>query len=141
MKNICKECDIKKKKARSVKYKAEHQEKTCIHCGEKKGLDGFKDGIFICKVCYNAKEQKRRSQWTEERRAEQKKKSREYYQKLSQDPPVVDASKREKKEKKCTVCLKVHPIEQFYDNKKKGTVRAACKECIMQIKKQYYQEN
>lgn len=140
LKNICKECDAKKKKERNAKYKEEHQEKTCSHCGEKKGVDQFKNGIFICKVCCNAIEHKRRSQWTEERRVEEKKKGREYYQKLAQDPPVLDASQLEK-EKKCTVCLEVHPIEQFYVHKKKGTVRTACKECMKETKKQYYQEN
>lgn len=140
LKNICKECDLKKKKERSEKYKTEHQDKTCSHCGEKKGLEEFKTGLFICKVCCNEMEQKRRSQWTEERRAEENKKGREYYHQLAQQPPVLDRSTLEE-EKQCTVCLQRQPVEQFYEHKKKGTIRSACKECTKEIKKQYYEEN
>jgi len=140
LKNICKECDVKKKKERNQKYKAEHEHKTCSHCGEKKGLDGFKTGLFICKVCCNETEQKRRCQWTEEKRAEENKKGREYYHQIAQHPPTVDISQREQ-EKQCTVCLKKQPAKQFYDHKKKGTVRSACKDCTKEIKKQYYEEN
>ena len=139
LKNICKECDAKKKRERSEKYKAENQDKTCSHCGEKKGLDGFKTGLFICKTCCNAAEQKRRSQWSDERRAEENKKSREKYEKLAKDPPVVDLSTLQ--ERKCTVCLEVQPPQEFYEHKKKGTIRSACKACMKEMKRQYYEKN
>lgn len=140
LKNICKDCDKKKKMKRHLEYKETVATKTCSACLQTKPFEEFKKGLFMCKVCVNAKEHARRGQWSEERQQEEKEKNRAYYQRVASNvPDTIEIQKDAPK--KCTVCQEIRPTEEFYLHKRKGTVRSACKECMKELKRQYYEEN
>ena len=45
------------------------------------------------------------------------------------------------KTKKCTVCKEDKTLDHFHVAKCKGTIRAMCKKCACQKRKEYYQKN
>lgn len=139
LKNICKSCDIKKKQERYEKKKDTLKDMRCSHCKQIKPFDDFKKGLQICKLCCNESEHKRRSNWSEEKVQEEKRKGREYYKKIAENPPTIDLTKVTNKI--CTICLETKSVDEFYLHKKKGTIRSACKICLIFLKKQYYEKN
>jgi len=139
LKNICKSCDQKKKQERYEKKKEILTNITCSHCKQVKPFDDFKKGLHICKVCCNDIEHKRRSKWSDQKIEEERKKNRDYYKRIAENPPAIDLSKIN--EKICTICLETKSVNEFYLHKKKGTIRSACKDCLIFLKKQYYEKN
>ena len=139
LKNICKSCDHKKKFERHEKKKNDIQEMTCSHCKKVKIFDEFKKGLHICKLCCVKIEHERRSNWTMDKKQEERNKGKEYYKKIAENPPTIDLSKIINKT--CTICIETKSVDEFYLHKKKGTIRSACKICLIELKKQYYENN
>jgi hypothetical protein len=128
-----------KERATSEFQGEEHNEEVfCVF--RDKTFDDFKKGLSMCKICVNAKEHARRGQWSEEKREKVKEENREYYRRVASSVPTEIAIPKDVS-KRCTICQEIRLMKDFYLQKRKGTIRSACKECTRELKRQYYEEN
>ena len=106
----------------------------CTKCHEKRELV---KGKRWCKRCKNEYERQRRAKaGNREKRRRQEK---EYYKKKKEQVKeiIIDDTKT----KKCTVCKEDKTLNNFHVAKCKGRIRAMCKKCACQKRKEYYQKN
>ena len=107
----------------------------CSRCHQNKELVKAK----WCRVCKNAYEKERRANQSKEKKEEINQKERARYLKNKENATdiVVDATKS----KKCTVCNKSKTLDKFHLAKNKGKIRAMCKSCSSEKRKEYFQNN
>lgn len=94
-----------------------------------------------CIDCKRIKEHERRTNLSEEKKEEMREKERQRYEKnkakSKQKLKQIDLTSK----KFCNKCGKEKLIKEFYIQKQKGTIRSKCKKCILEGKKNYYEEN
>jgi hypothetical protein len=90
-----------------------------------------------CKDCKNEYERLRRSKNKEKNNE----KSKEYYQKKKEKVLTEEMKIDETQLKTCSVCNETQTINNFHIAKCKGNVRAMCKSCSSEKRKEHYQNN
>lgn len=106
----------------------------CTKCHQVRELA---KGKRWCKICKN--------QYEKERRAKDKEKhnerGRELYQKKKEQVLQQEMKIDETQTKKCTVCQEDKPLNNFHVAKCKGNIRAMCKSCSTEKRREYYKNN
>lgn len=114
----------------------------CTKCHQEKPLV---KGKRICKECKNSYERQRRARQSEEKKEDARRKERERYARNKSKVEDVGLEQaveiNPEEEKTCTVCGETKKITQFHLAKTKGKVRAMCKKCSSQQRKEYYRNN
>ena len=135
---ICRTCYNTEKRNQRNNNNPEEREEECTKCFEVKLIP---KGKKWCKDCKNAYENKRKEKLTDEQKREINDKSKIYYEKTKEDSKnkeiVIDLSQI----KTCTICNEEKTLDMFHIAKCKGTIRAQCKICSSNARKQYYQEH
>jgi hypothetical protein len=110
----------------------------CTKCHEIKEIP---KGKRWCKDCKNNYEiERKKKNWSEERWEEERKKGREKYEQKKTtllEPIEVDSTQT----KQCSVCSEIKQLDEFHIAKTKGHIRAMCKMCSSQKRKEYYQNH
>ena len=108
----------------------------CTKCHEKRELA---KGKRWCKRCKNEYERRRRAKAGDEAKERRCRVGKEYYKKRKAQVKEIIIDNTETK--KCTVCKEAKTLDHFHVAKCKGTIRAMCKKCACQKRKEYYQKN
>jgi hypothetical protein len=90
-----------------------------------------------CKDCKNEYERQRRAK----DREKHNEKSREKYQQKKEQVLQQEIKIDETQSKICSVCNETKTLDNFYIAKCKGNIRAMCKTCSTEKRKEYYQNN
>jgi len=106
----------------------------CTKCHQVRELA---KGKRWCKVCKNEYERKRR----EKDREKINEKSREQYQNKKEEVSQQEIKFDETQVKNCSVCKEDKTLDNFYVAKCKGSIRAMCKACSSDKRKEYYENN
>lgn len=133
---VCRTCYNKEKVIQRRKRIPNEREEQCRKCFQFKTIPKSKTW---CKECKNDYEKVRKSNFTETKKGEIKQKSKDYYKRIKENTKEIFIDNTETK--KCSVCNETKTLDKYYAAKCKGTMRAACKECTLKKKKNYYQEN
>jgi hypothetical protein len=112
-----------------------------MECTKCKMVKDLAKGKRWCKDCKNSYEKQRKLNMSVEQKNAMKQKNKENYynkkMKLMNNEFKVD----ETQNKVCSTCGKNKNITDFYISKSKMSVRAACKECYSNKRKEYYIKN
>ncbi len=135
---ICRLCyNYQKKIQRNKKFPEEREEK-CTKCFELKLIP---KGKKWCKNCKNEYEKKRKEKLTNDQKNEIKNKNKLYYDKTKENIKnkeiIIDLSQT----KICTICSEEKTLDMFHFSKCRGTIRAQCKICSSNKRKEYYQKH
>jgi hypothetical protein len=133
---VCRTCYNKEKVIQRQNRIPNEREEECRKCFQIKTIP---KGKTWCKECKNDYEKLRRSKFTEIKKEEKKQKNQEYYKKVKESVGEVVINITETKI--CSVCNENKTLDKYFIAKCKGTIRAACKECSLKKKKEYYQNN
>lgn len=133
---VCRTCYNKENVIQRQNRIPNEREEECRKCFQIKTIP---KGNTWCKECKNDYEKLRRSKFTEIKKEEEKQKNQEYYKKVKESVGEVVINITETKI--CSVCNENKTLDKYFIAKCKGTIRAACKECSLKKKKEYYQNN
>jgi hypothetical protein len=133
---ICRICYNKEKVIQRQKRIPNEHEDECTKCLKLKIIP---KGKRWCKECKNDYEQLRKSNFSETKKEEEKQKSKEYYKKVKENVKEIIIDKTITKI--CSNCNKEKTLDKFFLSKCRGTIRPACKECTLNKRKEYYQNN
>jgi hypothetical protein len=133
---VCRSCYNKEKVIQRQNRIPNEREEECRKCFQIKTIP---KGKIWCKECKNDYEKLRKSKFTEMKKEEEKQKSQEYYKKIKENVNEIVIDNTETKI--CSVCNENKTLDKYFVAKCKGTLRAACKECSLKQKKEYYQNN
>jgi len=133
---VCRTCYNKENVIQRHNRLPNEREEECRKCFQIKTIP---KGKTWCKECKNDYEKLRKSKFTETKKEEEKQKSKEYYKKVKENVSeiVIDITET----KICSVCNENKTLDKYFIAKCKGTIRAACKECLSKDRKEYYQNN
>jgi hypothetical protein len=106
----------------------------CTKCHLPKDLA---KGKRWCKDCKNEYERQRRAK----DREKHNEKSREQYQQKKEQVLQREIKIDETQLKICSICNETKTLDNFYIAKCKGNIRAMCKSCSTEKRKEYYQNN
>lgn len=106
----------------------------CTKCHQVRELA---KGKRWCKICKNEYEKERRSKDKEKNNE----KSRQLYQKKKEQVLQQEFKIDETQTKKCSVCKEDKTLNNFHVAKCKGNIRAMCKSCSIEKRKEYYKNN
>ena len=112
---------MKQQCAKAYKQKiSDLTEIQCNQCNCTKLSSEYKGNGKVCKSCANGNEKAR----------------------YNKNKKAIKDKKIDKSQKKtCSVCNETKCIDNFFEAKCKGTIRAACKECTSKLRKENYQNN
>jgi hypothetical protein len=133
---VCRTCFNKEKVIQRQNRIPNEREEECRKCFQIKTIP---KGKTWCKECKNDYEKLRKSKFTETKKDEEKQKSQEYYKKIKEN--VTEIVIDDTETKICSVCNEDKTLDKYFVAKCKGTIRAACKECLSKDRKEYYQVN
>jgi len=133
---VCRSCYNKEKVIQRQNRIPNEREEECRKCFQLKTIP---KGKIWCKECKNDYEKLRKSKFTEMKKEEEKQKSQEYYKKIKENVNEIIIDNTETKI--CSVCNENKTLDKYFVAKCKGTIRAACKECLSKDRKEYYQNN
>lgn len=106
----------------------------CTKCHQVRELA---KGKRWCKICKNEYEKERRAKDKEKHNE----KARENYQKKKEEVLQQEIKIDETQIKKCSVCQQDKTLDNFHMAKCKGSIRAMCKACSSDKRKEYYENN
>ena len=135
---ICRSCYNNEKRIQRNNSNPEAREDECTKCFEVKTIS---KGKKWCKDCKNAYEKKRKEKLTDEQRKEINDQSKTYYEKTKEKAKDKEITIDMSQMKTCTICNEEKSLDKFHIAKCKGTIRAQCKICSSNMRKQYYQEH
>ena len=133
---VCRSCFNKEKVIQRQNRIPNERKEECRKCFQIKTIP---KGKTWCKECKNDYEKLRKSKFTETKKEEEKQKSQEYYKKIKENVAEIVIDNTETKI--CSVCNDNKTLDEYFVAKCKGTIRAACKECLSKDRKEYYQAN
>ena len=133
---VCRTCFNKEKVIQRQNRIPNEREEECRKCFQIKTIP---KGKTWCKECKNDYEKLRKSKFTETKKDEEKQKSQEYYKKIKENVTEIVIDNTETKI--CSVCNEHKTLDKYFIAKCKGTIRAACKECLSKDRKEHYQNN
>ena len=133
---VCRSCYNKEKVIQRQNRIPNERKEECRKCFQIKTIP---KGKTWCKECKNDYEKLRKSKFTETKKEEEKQKSQEYYKKIKENVAEIVIDNTETKI--CSVCNENKTLDKYFVAKCKGTIRAACKECLSKDRKEYYQAN
>ena len=133
---VCRSCYNKEKVIQRQNRIPNERKEECRKCFQIKTIP---KGKTWCKECKNDYEKLRKSKFTEMKKEEEKQKSQEYYKKIKENVNEIIIDNTETKI--CSVCNDNKTLDEYFVAKCKGTIRAACKECLSKDRKEYYQAN
>uniref|UniRef100_A0A6C0LTV5 Uncharacterized protein n=1 Tax=viral metagenome TaxID=1070528 RepID=A0A6C0LTV5_9ZZZZ len=133
---VCRTCFNKEKVIQRQNRIPNEREEECRKCFQIKTIP---KGKTWCKECKNDYEKLRKSKFTETKKDEEKQKSQEYYKKIKEN--VTEIVIDDTETKICSVCNENKTLDKYFIAKCKGTIRAACKECLSKDRKEHYQNN
>ena len=133
---VCRTCYNKEKVIQRQNRIPNEREEECRKCFQIKTIP---KGKTWCKECKNDYEKLRKLKFSETKQKEEKQKSQEYYNKVKENVKEVVIDNTETKV--CSNCNEEKTLDKYFIAKCKGTIRSACKECTLNKKKEYYQEN
>lgn len=106
----------------------------CTKCHQKNELA---KGKRWCKICKNKYEVERRNKHREEIRKKERERYYEKKEKLKDVMIEIDSTKN----KTCSVCNETKTLDNFFIAKCKGNIRAMCKKCSSDKRKEHYINN
>ena len=133
---ICRKCYNKEKILNTKKNILIEREDICTKCNEIKIIPKCKRW---CRDCKNIYERNRRSKYSDEKKTIEKQKNKKYYENIKKNTKEFVIDKKETKI--CSTCNKEKTLDSYFYAKCKGTIRASCKECTSNKRKEYYRNN
>lgn len=119
----CPKCfkEMKNKCAKAYKEKINKMTKIiCNNCHISKPGTEYPGNGKHCKTCKNEK-------------------TKQNYEKIKEE--VKNKVIEKQNEKDCSVCKETKLIDEFFESKCKGTIRASCKTCTLKARHENYQNN
>ena len=133
---VCRECYNAEKVIQRNNRIPNECEDECTKCLQTKTIP---KGKKWCRECKNDYEKIRKLKFSETKKKEEKQKNQEYYNKVKENVKEIVVDNTETKV--CSKCKEEKTLDKYFIAKCKGTIRAACKECTSNKRKEYYKAN
>ena len=133
---ICRICYNKEKVLQRKKNIPNEREEQCTKCNEIKTIPA---GKRWCRECKNSYEKNRKSKFNNEKKILEKQKSKEYYENVKNNVKeiIIDINET----KICSTCNEEKSLDSYFISKCKGTIRASCKVCSSNKRREHYNNN